>query len=389
MRTPIFEYVLVKVASRCNINCTYCYWFRDQSVYAQPKVMGRSVQDKLLERIENQIRKYGLKRFAVLLHGGEPLLWGIIHFRYFCGKCREIEQKLDVKFDISMTTNATLIDDVWVGLIVEFGVFVTISLDGDEQSHNRNRVDFQGRGTYRKVVNALALLSSSGVKFGVLGVAQPDKDSRVVVKHLVGELGICHFDLLIPDATHDDVKPISIANYYMSLFDIWYDELATKGVQVRLMRGLAVGILGGEPHLESIGYGPIQTCVIMPDGTMEPLDVLRIAGEGSTKTNLDIFSDEFQAITSNEVWLTAFNAALNLPDKCNACSYRSACGGGYLPHRYSKVNGYDNPTVYCDDMIRIFDHVWQRMKHDIYLEAGDRKIPASLLSSDELLISTH
>jgi hypothetical protein len=25
---PVFTFVLVKLASRCNINCTYCYWFR-------------------------------------------------------------------------------------------------------------------------------------------------------------------------------------------------------------------------------------------------------------------------------------------------------------------------------------------------------------------------
>ena len=31
-----FAFVLVKLASRCNINCTYCYWFRDAEVYEKP-----------------------------------------------------------------------------------------------------------------------------------------------------------------------------------------------------------------------------------------------------------------------------------------------------------------------------------------------------------------
>ena len=30
---PIFTFLLVKLASRCNINCTYCYWFRDAEVF--------------------------------------------------------------------------------------------------------------------------------------------------------------------------------------------------------------------------------------------------------------------------------------------------------------------------------------------------------------------
>src|SRR5215472_1299738 len=32
---PPFTFVLVKLASRCNINCTYCYWFRDAEVRSE------------------------------------------------------------------------------------------------------------------------------------------------------------------------------------------------------------------------------------------------------------------------------------------------------------------------------------------------------------------
>src|SRR5579871_3011754 len=35
---PISQ-LLVKVATRCNIDCSYCYWFRDASVYDKPKLM--------------------------------------------------------------------------------------------------------------------------------------------------------------------------------------------------------------------------------------------------------------------------------------------------------------------------------------------------------------
>ena len=32
-----FTFVLIKFASRCNIQCTYCYWFRDAEVYKKPQ----------------------------------------------------------------------------------------------------------------------------------------------------------------------------------------------------------------------------------------------------------------------------------------------------------------------------------------------------------------
>ena len=45
---PVFEdqpisQLLIKVASRCNIDCSYCYWFRDAAVYSKPKLMSAEV----------------------------------------------------------------------------------------------------------------------------------------------------------------------------------------------------------------------------------------------------------------------------------------------------------------------------------------------------------
>jgi uncharacterized protein len=33
------------------------------------------------------------------------------------------------------------------------------------------------------------------------------------------------------------------------------------------------------------------------------------------------------------------------------------CGGGYLPHRFSKANGFDNPSVYCADLLKLIEHI--------------------------------
>ena len=72
---PISQ-LLVKVATRCNIDCSYCYWFRDASVYDKPKLMSDDVLQRLLQRIEEHVAKHALADFPIILHGGEPLLWG-------------------------------------------------------------------------------------------------------------------------------------------------------------------------------------------------------------------------------------------------------------------------------------------------------------------------
>ena len=54
---PIAQ-LLIKVASRCNIDCSYCYWFRDAAVYSKPKLMSAEVLQQLLRRIEEHIPLY-------------------------------------------------------------------------------------------------------------------------------------------------------------------------------------------------------------------------------------------------------------------------------------------------------------------------------------------
>jgi uncharacterized protein len=40
---------------------------------------------------------------------------------------------------------------------------------------------------------------------------------------------------------------------------------------------------------------------------------------------------------------------------------QGTCGGGYLPHRYSRVRGFDNLSVWCADLLRLFAHIRKRL----------------------------
>ena len=71
---PVFTFLLVKLAQRCNIACTYCYWFRDADVYKKPAVLTVESEDALCKALEAHIREFDLENFVVIFHGGEPLL---------------------------------------------------------------------------------------------------------------------------------------------------------------------------------------------------------------------------------------------------------------------------------------------------------------------------
>ncbi len=356
----IFDYLLVKLSSRCNIDCKYCYWFRDSTVYTLPKVLTVESENLLLQRLIEHIKTYDLKEFNILFHGGEPLLFGKSRFEGLLKKIEQITIQTNCKFSLSITTNGIGIDKVWVRIFKQYNILVSISIDGPHFVNDLNRVDFKGRGTHQKVEKSILLLKESEIDLSVLAVCNVEFCPEVITEYFVDKLGINRFDIMLPDYTHEDKFP-SISSFYKKLFDLWFDKYAYSNIRIRYPIAILKGLLGNVSEVESIGYGPIQVVTVTTDGGLEPLDVLRIAGNGSTKTKLNLLNNTFQDVLNDNDWLKAYTASLELNGICKKCDYVDVCGGGYLPHRFSKNKGYDNVSVYCEDLKDIFKHTWNRV----------------------------
>jgi len=374
MKLPVFRYLLVKLASRCNLNCTYCYWFRDATVYDTPPILTSEVEHAFLRKLESHVVAHELDYFSLLFHGGEPLLFGKRRFARLLSDLLKIEKRTGCAFKLSVTTNGTMIDEQWAKLLRVANVAVTLSVDGPKVIHDKARVDHAGRGSHDNVIHGLSELRHAGIEPGVLAVCDPRSDPQTITTYFVNTLGIKHFDILMPDFNHND-SPLSIAPYYKRLFDLWYDDYSRRGVDVRTVRAMVKSLLGGDSAMESVGYGPILTVTMLTDGALEPLDVLRIAGSGATRSKRNILDHTFQDVTTDSVWLEAFRASLNLCQTCRTCVYRQACGGGYLPQRWSTERRYDNPSVYCEDLKEIYGYIWSRIAPEVEVVVNGRAIP--------------
>jgi uncharacterized protein len=369
---PAFTFVLVKLASRCNINCTYCYWFRDPEVYNKPPVLTLDAEDQFCARLEHHIRKYELDQFLLVFHGGEPLLFPKYRFRNLQNKLADVERRTGCKIERGVTTNAILIDDEWTDLFKAHDVSVTISLDGPPDINDKQRVDFKGRGTLAATLQGLDHLRAAGIEPGLISVCNPSTDPERIVAYIVEELGILHFDILPPDATHND-NPPPIADYFIRLFDVWLDRYAERGVRISTLDAMIRGLTGHLSVSDTIGLGPIHTVTLMTDGSLEALDVLRIAGAGSTASNANVRDNALQDVQDDPVWREAFHASMNLAEVCRRCEFLDSCGGGHLAQRWSPQRRFDNPSVYCESWKRIFDHIWQRIAPTLVLEYEPRK----------------
>jgi uncharacterized protein len=353
---PITQ-LLVKVATRCNIDCSYCYWFRDAAVYNKPKLMSRDVLHQLLRRIEQHVARYSLADFPIILHGGEPLLWGVENFHLFAEACGAISSRTGCEIPIAVTTNGVLIDDEWLDCFEARNISVAISLDGPAHIHDIHR----------------RMLVSRDIGVSALAVCNPAYPPEHYVEFFAA-CGVSSYDIMIPDATVDE-KPPSIASFYNGLFGLWLKANRTAPTaNIRIISDMLIALLGNSSPTEGVGHKPVELCTVMTDGTVEAHDVLRIAGDGFTQTRFNIFEHAIDEVRNEPRWKAARDASINLCEKCRQCKFMNACGGGYLPHRYSKKNGYDNPSVYCDDLYSMFENMQSILESHLYVSkpGGER-----------------
>jgi uncharacterized protein len=370
------ESIVVKLASRCNMACTYCYWFRDDAVYETPPRLTEEAEAAFVRRLDEHVRRHRIERFVIGLHGGEPLLFGKRRTHQLLTELRRVEAATGTELEIHVTTNGVLVDDDWAALFRFHEVSVGVSIDGPPAVHDLRRIDLAGGGTHERVVAGIGRLRAWGIEPGILAVCDPSTDPAALVRYLVDELDVESFDVLVPDARHGDHPP-SIAAYYTALTDLWLDGDNSHPVRIRWLEAATRSLLGHPSGVDSIGYGPITIVTLVTDGSIEVQDVCRIAGSGSTKSPLNVFTHDFDDVRRDPQWRAINAASLQLAEECQSCEWQYACGGGHIASRWSAERGYDNPSVYCTDFKQIFEHLRRRVEPTLSVEAVSARVPSS------------
>jgi uncharacterized protein len=368
---PVNTYLL-KVASRCNLNCKYCYVYNmgDDSYRSQPSRMAAETVSALLSRVATYCIDENLHEVTFIFHGGEPLLAGEEFFRSFVAKATAILGG-GVIPTYALQTNGTLITTKWLDLFRELGIRFGISLDGSQAIHDAHRIYHNGAGSYldvRKVIDVvLADRRFEDLFCGVLTVINLAADPQDLYYHY-RELGLRWCDFLLPDGTYDKPPPRLLfdgsetpyADWLIAIFDEWFENEDTS-LTIRIFENIIKLLFAPGRGNEALGGGRNGLLVIETDGGLEPVDVLKICGPGFTKLGLNVHRDAIRDACSVKLVQLYQKGAAELCETCRACPVVSVCGGGYLPHRYSSLNGFANPSVYCGDLMKLITHVRSRV----------------------------
>ncbi len=357
---PKCRLLVVKVASRCNLDCSYCYVYHaaDLSYRKQPMVMSDATIDALTQRVGNHCRRHRLPGFTFVFHGGEPLLAGPRLFRRFADRLAA-ELPPETKPRLCLQSNGTLLTKNWCDLLTELKIGLGISLDGPKRINDLYRVDHAGKGSYDRVRAGWDIAKSCGLQPGLLAVVNLDADPLEFYNH-AKELGPRSLDFLLPDGTHETPPPqyswseetTPYADWLLRIFVAWVAEEKSP-FRIRLFDYLMRTILGGNDSYDNFNQNPNEVMVIESNGDIESLDVLKICRDGITQSAANVHSHELDQAFDNEMVQLYYNSGKNLCATCQNCLIKSVCAGGYLPHRYRRANAFDNPSVYCRDLMKL------------------------------------
>src|SRR4051812_35635623 len=173
-RSP-FHIIAKPIGAICNIKCEYCFYLDKENLYDHPKRSDFRMAPDVLERyvqqyIESQPHS---EEINFSWQGGEPTLLGLDFFRRAVTLQRKYTRQ-GQRVTNAFQTNGILLDDEWCIFLRDEGFLIGISIDGTDVLHNRYRLDLEGRGTFKQVMNGLEALKRNNVDFNVLTVVQND-----------------------------------------------------------------------------------------------------------------------------------------------------------------------------------------------------------------------
>lgn len=367
--------VVLKTVERCNINCTYCYFFNktDQSYKSHPPYISRDTIDQVANFLLKGSQDLNFSNILLCIHGGEPLMQNIDDFDYMCSLISDACKLSKIQVEYTIQTNAMLVSKEWIDLFNKHKVHVGISIDGPKMYHDKYRIDKQGRGTFDRTVEKIHLLNKFKKNFdtSILCVANPGFNPRKIFDFFKNDLNVNQFDFLLPDANHSDLPAFGVEEYgdfFCNLFDILKEEGMDK-YKIRFLNN----IMGNFFNFSSPVYGQEKHAAkkthpftISSGGDLSPVDDLRNTDPNLMNTGLSVYNSTL-ANFFKHTYFNEISKTLNtLPKNCLSCCWQEICNGGNFIHRFKAEQGFVNESVYCNALKKIYSKITAHLINDGY-----------------------
>lgn len=346
-----FVPVIKPVGGSCNLHCAYCYFRQKEGGKTNTTVMGDGTLRSLIDATcGNQ------KTVEFIWHGGEPLLAGIDFYHqvlehessWFSGEKRIYN---------SIQTNGTLVDERWVDFFSSNNFAAGVSLDGPAQFHDRVRGYRDGKGSFKKTMEAIHLLKEGGVLSDIICcISSVNCDFPDSIFDFFIAQGIKRLKFLQVQGRdqRDRLLPCSItgeqyANFLIGIFKKWL-KLDDPEVEIREIKSIVNLMLGGNFRECMFAGECYKYFTVYPDGSIYGCDSLPKV----ESMRFGHISEGLKQLEISPNFIKFRQRMKELKKKCASCEWFHICRGGCLQDWWPDIFNPKTRNLFCEGLKKIF-----------------------------------
>lgn len=326
-----------EITDKCNHNCVHCFnYWRSDTQRSMP--CAKPMSKKHMEQILNKI--IALEPVKVVLTGGEPLAaWD---------QTKAIIQKLrKAGIGISMNTNAALATEAIADVLVKNRIPLFISFPSAIEAEFDEITDTPG--AYRRVLAAMELLQSKGVRFSVNMVVSRVNlnsifDTAKLMQDRFGMRTITITRVSEPINARDKFCPYLLARQELEQYAAHCVRVNKElGMQVRASSPVTPCSLSDPEALSLFGLqGGCEagrtSFVISASG------MVRACARDFTEYG-NILEEEFHTLWAR---MQPWREEAMIPAECADCTHRALCRGGCRIDGLVKTGKHTCLDLYSD-----------------------------------------
>lgn len=326
---PIF---MIVPTLRCDHTCKYCQVSR-ASVTAD----GYDLNPELIPQIVSTIKKLGTPPYKIEVQGGEPLLrFDLVQSIY--DEC--MSSLGSDAFEMVIATSLSILDESILSWVKGRNITFSVSLDGNEAVHNKNRILTDSQA-HNKAVTGIRKITE---ELGANRVATVTTVTKELTKEPASIVD-AHLSLGLIDMFIRPVSPYGFAQKQSFTFSMpEYFEFYKKLMQEVLLqnqKGIPVVEHSASIHLKRIfnpgfsGYadlkspsGVVLNCILFNyDGKIYGSDESRMLQKVNPEANFSAGEFASLSFSSNEYYRSALSSSFNFAmPVCDTCAYQPFCG---------------------------------------------------------------
>ena len=158
--------IIFESTQKCNLKCAYCTYESGEYFYSRQSGGSKSIsfdtaKNSLLQ-LWKIIKDRDNRDLTIGFYGGEPLL-NFETIKRIVSYAKELFRDWSIKY--AMTTNATLLNRQIIGYIIKNNFLTYVSIDGPQTNHDSKRLQANGKGSFRKVMENLELIRNTNEEY--------------------------------------------------------------------------------------------------------------------------------------------------------------------------------------------------------------------------------